>query len=165
MIGADVFRWWLAGNGMIEHPAYRDAINWSGFDAKADESSRKDVHNQHYPVTAQEDRFAAEEIDAPEAVLDVPDEGEPGRTTSVGIAGKVVLREYTAHNIFVDAHPEGVRDLLGNAYTAEPGVAALQLNDRRDEFRGGTFRTRVCGDGTRRKRAGGTCDPPTPCGT
>ena len=53
-----------------------------------------------------------------------------------------MLREYTAHNIFVDAHPEGMRDLLGNAYTSELGVAALQLNDRRDEFRGGTFGTR-----------------------
>ncbi len=35
--------------------------------------------------------------------------------------------------------PEGMRDLLGDAYTAEPGVAALQRNDRRDEFCRGTF--------------------------
>jgi hypothetical protein len=63
---ADVFRWWLAGDGMIEHPAYRDAINWSGFDAKADESSRKDVHKQHYPVTAQESGGVHEQRDQTE---------------------------------------------------------------------------------------------------
>ena len=64
MISAEVFRWWLAGNGTIEHPAYGDAVDVCALDAEADEASCKHVHDQHYPVTAQENRFAAEEIDA-----------------------------------------------------------------------------------------------------
>ena len=50
-----------------------------------------------------------------------------------------MLREHATHDIFVDVNAEGMRDLLGDTYTAEPGVAALQLNDRRDEFCRGTF--------------------------
>jgi hypothetical protein len=61
-----------------------------------------------------------------------------------------VLREHTTHDIFVDVDAEGMRDLLGDAYTAEPGVAALQLNDRRDEFCRGTF-----GPGLATMRRGG----------
>jgi hypothetical protein len=44
-----------------------------------------------------------------------------------------------AEFIFVDVNAEGMRDLLGDADTAEFGISALELNDRRDEFRGRTF--------------------------
>jgi hypothetical protein len=50
-----------------------------------------------------------------------------------------VLREHAANDIFVDVDAESMRDLLRDAYTAEPGVAALQFSDRRDEFRRRTF--------------------------
>jgi len=53
-----------------------------------------------------------------------------------------VLREDPTHDIFVDVHAEGVRDLLGDAYTAELGIAAFKLNDCGDEFHRRTFRTR-----------------------
>jgi hypothetical protein len=63
-----------------------------------------------------------------------------------------VLREHAAHDIFVDVDAESMRDLLGDAYTAELGVAALQLNDRRNEFRGGTVVRKYS---IRRGRVGG----------
>ena len=56
-----------------------------------------------------------------------------------GVAWPIVFRKHAANDIFVDLDAEGMRDLLGDAYTAEPGVAALQLNDRRDEFCRWTF--------------------------
>lgn len=51
-----------------------------------------------------------------------------------------MLCEHATHDIFIDVDAEGVGELLGDAYTAEPGVAALQLNNRRDEFCRGAFR-------------------------
>jgi len=55
----------LVSNGSIEHPAYRDTINMSAFDAESDQPAREYVHDQNYSVTAQEDRFAAQQVDAP----------------------------------------------------------------------------------------------------
>ena len=51
----------------------------------------------------------------------------------------VVLREHAAHDILVDVKAEGMCDLLGDADTAELGISVLELDDRRDEFRGRTF--------------------------
>jgi len=61
-----------------------------------------------------------------------------------GVSWPVMLREHAANDIFVDVDAEGMRNLLGDAYTAELGVAALQLDDRRDEFcRGLSLRSRL----------------------
>jgi len=97
------------------------------------------VKNQQHPVSAQENGFAAEEIDAPETILRMADECQPRWTRVTGVAASVVLCEHATHDIFIDVDAEGMGDLLGDAYTAEPGVSALQLNNRRDEFCRGTF--------------------------
>ena len=58
-----------------------------------------------------------------------------------GVAGPIVLREHATNDIFVDLDAEGLSDLLGDAHTAELGIAPLHLDDGRDEFRGRTFGT------------------------
>jgi hypothetical protein len=45
-----------------------------------------------------------------------------------------VLREHAANDIFVDLDTEGARDLLGDMYTAEAGIAPFDLNNGGDEF-------------------------------
>jgi hypothetical protein len=52
-----------------------------------------------------------------------------------------VLREHAANDVLVKLDAEGVSNLLGDAHAAEPWIAALQLDDRRDEFCGRTFGT------------------------
>ena len=52
----------------------------------------------------------------------------------------IVLREHAAHDIFVDLDAKGVSELLGDAQVAELGIARFQLDNGRDEFRGGAFR-------------------------
>ena len=141
VVGADVFRQRLTGDGVIEHSTNRAPIYKCTFDAETDEPAREYVHDQHHPMTAQEDRFAAEHVDAPDAVVYVADECEPGWAIGSAVDWPVVLREHAAHDIFVDVDAEGMRDLLGDAYTAEFGIAALRLDDRRDEFRGRAFWT------------------------
>ena len=67
-----------------------------------------------------------------------------------GVAWTIVLREHAANDIFVDVDAKGVSDLLGDAHIAKLGIAGLQLNNRRDEFRGRTF-----GPGLAAMRRGG----------
>ena len=88
----------------------------------------------------QENGFAAEQVDAPQAIFDVPDECQPRRTVGSGIAWPVVLPEHASNDVLVKLDAEGVSDLLGDAYATEPWIAALQLDDRRDEFGGRAFR-------------------------
>jgi hypothetical protein len=129
-----VLRQRLAGDGVIEHPAYRDTINICGFDAETDKPAPEYIHDQHDLVTAQENGFAAKQIDAPKAVFDMAHEDKPRRAVGSRAVWSVVLREHATHDIFVDVEAESMRDLLRDAYTAELGIAALKLHDRRDEF-------------------------------
>jgi len=50
-----------------------------------------------------------------------------------------VLREHTAHNIFVDIDAESLSNLMSVAYTTESRVAPLHLDDGRDELSGRPF--------------------------
>ena len=97
---------------------------YAAFDAKTDDAAGEHVHDQQHPVTAQKDRFAAEQVDAPEAILGLRDECQPGRAIGSGVAWPVVLREHAANDIFVDLDAEGMSDLLGDAHTAETADCA-----------------------------------------
>jgi hypothetical protein len=121
------------------------------FDAETDESAREQVHDDQHPVTAQENGFASQQVDAPEAILEVPDECQPGWAVGSEVVRPVTLRERAAHDISVDVDAEGMRDLLRDAYAAELGIAVLKLHDRRDEFHRRTFRTGSAPRGRGRK--------------
>jgi hypothetical protein len=62
VIGTEVFRLGSPGVGAIEHAAHRHAINACGGDAKPDDETSEDVHDQHHPMAAQKDGFNAESI-------------------------------------------------------------------------------------------------------
>ena len=85
-------------------------------------------------MAVQEDRFAAEQVDAPEAILDVPNGCQPGRAIGPGVVGPVVLGEHAAHYIFVDLYAEGVRDVLSDFRAAEARIALFDFNNCSDEF-------------------------------
>ena len=129
VIGAEVFRYGLAGDGVVEHPADGYAVDVCARHTKTDDAPRKHVYHHQHPIAAQKDRFAAEHVRTPQAILRVPDEGQPRRPDSSRIARPVVLRKHAAHDILVDLDAEGMSDLLGDAHTTEPGVAAFHLND------------------------------------
>src|ERR1700730_8143986 len=100
---------------------------------KPNQATRVHVHDQQHPMTMQKDGFAAEQVDAPEAILHVSDEGQPRGAVGSGVAWSVVLREHAAHNVFVDVDAEGMSDLLGDAHTANIGITPLHLDNGRDE--------------------------------
>ena len=63
----------------------------------------------------------------------MPDEAQPGRAISSG-SGPIVLREHAADDVFVDIDTKGPRNLLGDAATADAGIAGLEFNDRVDQL-------------------------------
>ncbi len=84
VVGAEVFRHRpVASNGVIEHPAECDTIDHSGLDAESNDPARVLIHDDQDPVGPQRGRFAPEQIDTPETVLQVSNEGQPGGTTSL----------------------------------------------------------------------------------
>ena len=101
----------LSGDDMGEHPTKRYATEVSALNAKADDPACEHVHHHHDPVAAQEYRFAAEQVDAPQAVLHMPDKAQPGRAIG-SCLGAVVFREHPANDVFVDIDAKGVRNLL-----------------------------------------------------
>src|SRR6516164_4564884 len=63
----------------------------------------------------------------------MPDKAQPGRTICSRF-GSIVFREHSADDVFVDIDAKGTRYLLRDAGTANTGIAALELDDRVDEF-------------------------------
>src|SRR5882757_10897636 len=63
----------------------------------------------------------------------MPDKAQPGRAIG-SCHGSIVFREHPADDVFVDIDAKGVRNLLCDAGTANTGIAALELDDRVDEF-------------------------------
>jgi hypothetical protein len=128
-----VLRKRLSGDDLIEHPANRGAAEISALNPKANDPTCEYVHHHHDPMAAQEDRFAAKQIDAPQAVLHMPDKAQPGR--AIGSSpGSIVLREHAADDVLVDIDAKSPRNLLGDAGTASTGIAALERDDRVDEL-------------------------------
>src|SRR5215470_611529 len=133
VVGTQVPRKRLCGDDLVEHPANRRATGLSALNAKTDDPTCEHVHHHHDPMAAQEYRFAAKQIDAPQAVLHLADKAQPGRTIC-SCSGSIVLREHAADNVFVDIDAKGPRNLLCDARTANTGTASLELDDRVDEF-------------------------------
>src|SRR5215470_17721826 len=69
----------------------------------------------------------------PQAVLHMSDKAQPGRTIG-SCLGPIVFRQLPADDVLVDNDAEGVRNLVCNAGTANTRIAALELDDRLDEF-------------------------------
>src|SRR5215510_11161415 len=79
MVATQVLRKRLSGDDLVEHPAKRGATEISALNAKANDPTAEHVHHHHDPMATKEERFAAEQIDAPHAVLQMPDKAQPGR--------------------------------------------------------------------------------------
>ena len=91
-----------------------------------------------YPVGPQRGRFAPEQIDTPETVLQVSNEGQPGWTTGV-LFRSVVTGENPSNHVFVDGDVESQGNLLRDSRTAPGGIALLHLDDGFNEFFAGPF--------------------------
>ena len=107
VVGAEARRTREPSNRMVEHTAQGPAIHGSSMEAKADDPPRVVVHHYPHPMASQDRRLAPEQVDAPQAILRMPQERQPGRTTRVGCRS-IVRSEHSAHHVLlvdeVDGH-------------------------------------------------------------
>src|SRR5688500_7043500 len=106
VIAAEVLRQCgRARDDLIKHSADCSTIDHAWLHGEADDAASELTHDDHHPVGVEHQRFTSKEIDAPEAVLGVSEESQPGRT--VAAAGRpTVFRQYTSHNFLVDLDTE-----------------------------------------------------------
>jgi len=125
----------VASNGVVEHSAKGDTVDRAGLQAKPNDPTSVLIHDDQYPVSPQHCRFAAKEIHAPETVLHVSEESQPGRTTGVWL-GSVIRGQDAPNDVFIDGDAERPSNLLGNARAAPEGIALLGGDNRLNEFFG-----------------------------
>ena len=107
-------------------------------DTEPDDPAGVLIHDDQDPVGPQPGRFAPEQIDTPETVLQVSNEGQPGGTTGV-LFRAIVTGENPSDNVFVDWDVESQGNLLSNSRTAPGGIALLCLDNGFNEFFAGAF--------------------------
>ena len=110
------------------------AVDVLAADAKADDTPRENIDDPKDSMAAKQDGLATTLVHAPEAVLGLRDEGEPGGAGSAWMFRAIVFCEHPADDILIIRHAVCVRDLLGNALIPESGVAALHLEDGGDDL-------------------------------
>jgi hypothetical protein len=78
-------------------------------------------------MAAQDDRFNVKQINTPDYVFCLSDDGHSGQTIGIRL-GSRVYGEHASHEIFVDLNAKGVGDLLRGADTIELRIAVLHLD-------------------------------------
>jgi len=131
----------LPADGAVEHPAKCGTIDDTGMDAEADDATGELIHEDEDPMGAQDGRFAAEQVDTPETILRVPEEGQPGGTGGM-LFRSIVMGEDPSNRVFVDGNAESEGDLLSDAGTPPGGVAKLHLEDGLHNLLTGSLGTR-----------------------
>ncbi len=96
-------------------------------DAESDDPARILIHDDKDRVRPQCRRLAKEQVDTPETVLEVSNEGQPGRAANIRF-GSVVAGENPPNNVLIDLDAERQGDLLRDARTA-PGWSAIRYLD------------------------------------
>jgi len=75
------------------------------------------------------DRLAAKQINAPETVFCVANDGQPRRPHVAARFGVVVFFQYPPDKILVDLNAEGIGDLL-----SDPRASKARITPRRDPW-------------------------------
>ena len=75
MIATDVFRQSNSTDRTAVHSAQRGSIDGPGLDAETNDTARELIHDDEYPMAFENEGFAAEQIDAPQAVFCVTEYG------------------------------------------------------------------------------------------
>ena len=87
VVGTQPCGQFLTGNGLVEHPADADPVDQRGLNPKADNAAGEYIHHHQRPMAAQQNGFAAEHVDAPEAVFWLCKKRQPGRAIGTGDVG------------------------------------------------------------------------------
>jgi len=98
------------------------------------DAARKLIHDDQNPVTPQQDRFAPEQVQAPETVFGMTQQREPRRAVLAAF-GPIMCGQNSADHIFVDSNAKGLGQVLRDLRAAKSGIAPLEFTDGSDQFR------------------------------
>jgi hypothetical protein len=84
-------------------------------------------------VTIQKNGFTPKQINTPQAVFGVPEEGQP-RRSSITRTWPVMHGEDAPHHIFIDIGSKRFIYLLRDPWAAKPWIALFHFDDCLDEF-------------------------------
>ncbi len=85
--------------------------------------------------------FTPEEIHAPQAILCVAKESQPGG--AIGLVRVKVGGEDPSDDIFIEREGKGLGNLLGNLWATKVGITPFHLQHQLNEFGGRAFRARL----------------------
>ena len=106
--------------------------------SKTDDASSKLIQYNEHPVVLEEYGFTPKQINAPETVLCMAQEDQPGRPFVTRIRWNM-CRQDSPDDILVNIGAERKVDLLCYSWTAEGGIAPLHFDNSGYEFLGGTL--------------------------
>ena len=149
-VGVQVAGCSRSSDGLDEHATEPHAINPTGMDFETDDVPCELIHHDHYLVGLEHDGVTTEQIDAPETVLHLAEEGEPRWPIAVW-PWAVVPGKDASHHILVNFYAEGLGDNERDPPAAEVWVSALELDDDVDQIVRRTFGTGL-GFGARREQ-------------
>jgi hypothetical protein len=75
MVGIQVVWSTLSRNGGVEHPTEGNTIDVPRMYAKADNAPSELIHDHKHPVALQENGFTPKQVNAPQTVFRVSEEG------------------------------------------------------------------------------------------
>jgi hypothetical protein len=139
VIGTEISRGTLSIKGVIEHAAHGGPIDVTAMNAVPDYATRVLIHDDQHPVRIEQDRFAAEEVDTPQAILGLAEAGEP-RGPRPARRRSIVFDKNASHDILVNLDTERPRDDQRNPWAAEPRIARFELDNGSYEFVAWPFR-------------------------
>ena len=102
-------------------------------DAKANYAPGELVHNDEYTVALQKNRLTPKQINAPQPVFGVPEEGQP-RWSGITRIRSVMRGEDAPHHVFIDMGSKRFIYLLRDPWATKPWVTLFHFDDGLDEF-------------------------------
>ena len=135
----------MPGRSRVEHPANCATIDVSTVDAESYDAPGIRVQDDEYPMRLKRDRFASEEVYAPQAVFCMTKECEPrGAGAWTLWIWPIAGSEYAAYNVLVDFNVECPRDDHRDSLAPETRIALLDCNDGCSQLWEWAFRARLC---------------------
>jgi len=132
VIRAEILRQAVTTNRSIKHSTQHRSVYDSAVNTKPNDLPRELVPHDQNPMRCQRCRFTSEQITAPQAVLRMAEEGQPGWA---GIRFRpMVSAQDAANHVFIDLDAKRHVDSLGDPRAAPPWIPLFHFNDSGDEF-------------------------------
>src|SRR5262245_49504730 len=126
MVRADVGWRELAARRSIEHAAQRHAVHDAPVHAEPDDAARELVHDDEHPMSPQDRRLAAKQVQTPQTVLRMTEHREPGRPHRVWLRA-IPRGENAPHDILVDRDVERQSNLLRDLWTTPRRIPSFHV--------------------------------------